>query len=38
MLHTPNFDVDEDCLVTGVRAMTTLLLSALSALDAASTP
>jgi amidohydrolase len=30
MLHTPNFDVDESCLVTGVRAMTTLLLSTLS--------
>jgi metal-dependent amidase/aminoacylase/carboxypeptidase family protein len=30
MLHTPNFDVDEDCLVTGARAMTTLLLSTLS--------
>jgi amidohydrolase len=37
MLHTPDFDVDEDCLVTGVRAMTTLLLSALSASDAEST-
>ena len=33
MLHTPNFDVDEDCLVVGARAMTTLLLSALSALN-----
>lgn len=30
MLHTPNFDVDEDCLISGTRAMTTLLLSALS--------
>jgi len=30
MLHTPNFDVDEDCLIVGARAMTTLLLSALS--------
>ena len=30
MLHTPDFDVDEDCLVSGARAMTTLLLSALS--------
>ena len=29
MLHTPHFDVDESCLVTGPRAMTTLLLSAL---------
>lgn len=34
MLHTPNFDVDEDCLITGARAMTTLLLSALGHLHA----
>ncbi len=30
MLHTPDFDVDENCLIHGTRAMTTLLLSALS--------
>jgi len=30
MLHTPNFDVDESCLISGARAMTTLLLSILS--------
>ncbi|MBG0770593.1 MAG: amidohydrolase [Anaerolineaceae bacterium] len=30
MLHTNDFDVDEDCLLHGTRAMTTLLLSALS--------
>ena len=35
MLHTPNFDVDEDCLVTGTRAMTTLLLSTLSVAETA---
>ncbi|MCB2210235.1 amidohydrolase [bacterium] len=29
MLHTPDFDVDERCLLTGTLAMTTLLLSAL---------
>ncbi|MDY6874461.1 MAG: amidohydrolase [Chloroflexota bacterium] len=30
MLHTPNFDVDERCLLTGTVAMTTLLLAALN--------
>ncbi len=29
MLHTPDFDVDERCLLTGTLAMSTLLLSAL---------
>jgi metal-dependent amidase/aminoacylase/carboxypeptidase family protein len=30
MLHTPNFDVDERCLLTGTTTMATLLISALS--------
>jgi len=29
LLHTPDFDVDETCLVTGTAAMTTLLLETL---------
>jgi metal-dependent amidase/aminoacylase/carboxypeptidase family protein len=29
MLHTPNFDVDETCLSTGVMAMSALLIAAL---------
>lgn len=29
MLHTPNFDVDETCLTTGVMAMSALLIGAL---------
>ncbi len=30
MLHTPDFDVDERCLLTGTLTMTTLLVSVLS--------
>lgn len=30
MLHTPNFDVDENCIVTGTIAMSSILVHALS--------
>jgi len=33
MLHTPDFDVDEHCLITGTIAMTTLLLETLCSLS-----
>jgi len=29
MLHTPYFDVDEHCLITGTIAMTTLIMETL---------
>ena len=36
LLHTPDFDVDESCLITGTRAMSALLLSALSQAESAA--